>query len=109
MAGIVCPLPLARDRERLARIAASEDIHCAAPWSAIEGGNVVPQRRFIQGRVFHPRHESGRSITFPLDVTHSSIPGACDGEAEVDPASSGAQREAEQTCACGSGRTSGGM
>ena len=44
--------PLARHAERLARIARAEDVHRAAPWAAIEGGNVVPDRRAIQGRVF---------------------------------------------------------
>jgi hypothetical protein len=50
---------LARDGERLARIARSDDVHRAAPRAAVEGSNIVPDRRAIQGRVFHPRHESG--------------------------------------------------
>jgi len=65
--------------KRLARIAAMDDIHQAAPRSVVESGNVVPDRRAIQSLVFHPRHERGRSIGFPLNVTHSSInssPGA---------------------------------
>ena len=108
MTRILRPLALARDAERLTRIAASEDIHRSAPWVAIETGNVVPERRFIQGRVFHPRHEGGRSITFPLDVTDSAIFGNCNGEAEVDPAGTGAERQAEERV-CGSGSVSGGM
>ncbi len=66
---------LARDGERLARIARIDDIHRAAPRVAVEGGNVVPERRAIQGRVFHPRHEDGRGVGVPLDVTHSAISG----------------------------------
>jgi len=96
MAGILRPLALARDAERLTWIAASEDVHRATPRVAIEGSNIVPDRCFIQGRVFHPRHEGGRCIGFPLDVTHSSIPGAGNGEAEVDPAGSGTERQAEE-------------
>jgi hypothetical protein len=96
MAGIFRAFALARDAERLARISACEDIHRSTPRAAIEGGNVVPQRSFIQGLVFHPRHESGRSITFPLDVTDSAIPGTGDGEAEVDPSGTGAERQAEE-------------
>ena len=75
-----------RDGKRLARIAAMDDIHQAAPRSAVEAGNVVPDRRAIQGRVFHPRHESGCGVAFPLDVTNSSISGHSKVEAEVEPA-----------------------
>jgi hypothetical protein len=108
MAGILRALPLPRDREWLARIAASEDIHSATPRAAIETSNVVPDRCRIQGRVFHPRHEGGRSITFPLDVTDSAIFGACQVQAKVDPAGSGAERQAVEQV-CGSGSVSGGM
>jgi hypothetical protein len=77
--------------KRLAGIPAMEDIHQAAPRSAVEGGNVVPDRRLIQPRVFHPRHERGRSVGFPLDVTHSSISGDGEMEAEVETSGSGAE------------------
>ncbi len=96
VARVVRALPLARDAERLARVARSEDVHRATPRAAVECGNVVPERRLRQGRVFHPRHEDGRGIGVPLDVTHSSISGAGDVEAEFQPAGAGAQREAEQ-------------
>ncbi len=99
---------LARDGERLARIARSEDVHRAAPWAAVEGGNVVPDRRRIQGRVFHPRHEDGRGVGVPLDVTHSAISGEREVKPEVEPAGAGAEREAEQARVAGSGRQTGG-
>lgn len=73
------------DAERLARVARSEDVHRAAPWAAVEGGNVVPDRRRIQGLVFHPRHEDGRGEGVPLDITHSAVPGLGQHEAEVEP------------------------
>jgi len=98
----------ARNRKRLARISRRDDVHRAAPRAAVEAGNVVPDRRVIQGRVFHPRHESGCGEGFPLDMAHSSISGDGDGEPEVEPACAGAQREAEQACVCGSGNASGG-
>ena len=98
---------LARDGERLARIARSDDVHRAAPWAAVEAGNIVPDRRWIQGRLFHPRHENGRGVGFPFDMAHSSISGHGDGEPEVEPACAGAEREAEQVS--GSGSASGGM
>lgn len=53
------------NREWLARVARSKDIHEAAPCSAVKGCNVVPDRCRIQGFVFHPRHESGRCESFP--------------------------------------------
>lgn len=80
----------------LARIAAMDDIHQAAPRLAVKGGNIVPDRRTIQGRVFHPRHERGRSVGFPLNVTHSSISGDGEMEAEVKTSGSGAEGESGQ-------------
>jgi len=108
VAWIVRATPFARDGEWLARIARSDDIHRAAPRAAVEGSNVVPYRRAIQGRVFHPRHESGCGEGFPFDMAHSSISGHGDGEPEVEPACAGAQREAEQACVSSSGSASGG-
>jgi len=99
---------LARDGERLARISRAEDIHRAAPWSAVKGSNVVPDNSLIQGRVFHPRHESGCGEGFPFDMAHSSISGDGDCEPKVDAASSGTQREAEQACDFSSRSVSGG-
>lgn len=97
------------DREWLARIACSEDIHDAAPWAAVEGGNVVPERSRIQGRVFHPCHEDGRRIGFPLDVTHSSISVAGDVQGEVEAGPACAQGETEQTFPSAAQIASGGM
>lgn len=108
VARIVLAPALARHTERLARISRSDDVHRAAPRAAVETGNVVPDRRCIQGRVFHPRHESGRSEGFPLDMAHSSISGAGDGEPEIDASDAGAEGQAEQTCVFSSGRQSGG-
>ena len=80
----------------LARVAAVDDIHQAAPRSAIEGGKIVPDRSAIQGRVFHPRHERSRCVGFPLDVTHSAISGMGDVQSEVKTSGSCAEREAAQ-------------
>jgi hypothetical protein len=100
---------LARDGERLARIARREDVHRTTPWFAVEAGNVVPDRRAIQGRVFHPRHDNGCGEAFPFDMAHSTISGQCDGEPEVDSTSAGAEGEAEKARVSGSGTMSGGM
>lgn len=99
VARVVRAPTLARNGKRLARIARSDDVHRAAPRAAVETGNVVPDRRAIQGRVFHPRHESGCGEGFPFDMAHSSISAQGDGESEVDATGAGAEREAEEACA----------
>ena len=108
VARIIRTPALARDAERLARIARSDDVHRAAPRAAVEGSNVVPDNSLIQGRVFHPRHESGCGEGFPFDMAHSTISGDGDGQPEVEPACAGAQGKAEQACVSGAGRVSGG-
>lgn len=100
--------PSARDAERLARITRSDDVHRAAPRAAVEGSNVVPDNSLIQGRVFHPRHESGCGEGFPFDIAHSTISGDGDGKPEVEAACAGAKGEAEHACVSGSGSASGG-
>ena len=108
VARIVRTSALARDRKWLARIARSDDVHRAAPRAAIEGSNIVPDRRWVQGRIFHPRHESGCGEGFPFDIAHSTISEDGDDEPKVEPASAGAEGEAEQACVSGPGNASGG-
>jgi hypothetical protein len=79
-------LALSCDRPRLARESRSDDIHDATPRSAWEGDKVIPDRREIQGLVFHPRHENGRREGFPLNVTNGSVSlSHCELEPEVEP------------------------
>lgn len=103
VAGIVLASPLAGEAERLAGITGSEEMNAAAPRAAVEGGNIRPDRSLIQGRVCHPRHESGRREGFPLDVTNSSISGLGDMEAEFETTDACAERDA------GEGRKLRGM
>ncbi|KQZ14293.1 hypothetical protein ASD44_09580 [Mesorhizobium sp. Root554] len=65
-------------------------MNLATPRAAVEGDKVVPDRRAIHGLVFHPGHEGGRSIGFPLDETDSAVAGFCDMEAELQAANAGA-------------------
>lgn len=108
VARVVRAPALARDREWLARIARSDDVHSAAPRAAVEGSDIVPDNSLIQGRVFHPRHESGCGEGFPFDMAHSTISAECDGKPEIEPACAGAQGEAEEACVSGPGIVSGG-
>ena len=101
VAGIVFALAAAREAEGLARISGSEDMNLSTPRRAVEGGNVIPDRRLIQGLVFHPCHESGRREGFPLDVTNSSIVWFCDVEAEFEAADAGAKRDAAEVISGG--------
>lgn len=101
VAGIAFPPPLSREAEWLAGIAGREDMNAATPRSAVEGSQIVPDRRWLQGLVFHPGHESGRSMGFPLDETHSAISGLGNADAEVKPCISGAERKAEQFVSAG--------
>ncbi len=98
VARVVSAPAFARDGERLARIARSDDVHRAAPRAAIEGSNVVPDNSLIQGRIFHPRHESGCGEGFPFDMAHSTISGKGNGESEVETARAGAEGKAEEAC-----------
>jgi len=109
VARVVSAPALARDGERLARIACSDDVHRAAPRAAVEGANVVPDNSLIQGRVFHPRHDNGCGEGFPFDIAHSTISGQCDGEPEVDATSAGAEGQAKKARLSRSGSISGGM
>ena len=108
MTRVVRAFAFARDGEWLARIARSDDVHRAAPRAAVECSNIVPDNSLIQGRVFHPRHESGCGVGFPFDMAHSTISGDGNGEPEIDPARAGAEREAEEACISGSGNVAGG-
>jgi len=56
--------------ERLARVARRDEIHDAAPRSAIEGSEIVEDRSAIQGLFAHPRHEDARREGVALDVTN---------------------------------------
>lgn len=90
VAGVGVSSPLPGPAEGLAGIAGRDDMNPAAPRPAVEGSQIVPYRRVSQGLVRHPRHESGRRMGFPLDVTDSSISRLGDVQAEVEPAVSGA-------------------
>jgi|TARA_Y100000294_G_scaffold37911_1_gene33583 hypothetical protein len=90
--GVVGSLAPPGDTERLARVSRSEDVHRAAPWPAVKGGNVIPDRSLIQGRVFHPRHEDGRGEGIPLDITDSTVSGLGQHKPEVEPSGAGAER-----------------
>jgi hypothetical protein len=82
---------LACNGERLTRNAPRNEIHKSLPRSPIERSEIVPYRCFIQGFVFHPRHESGCGVGFPLDETNATQSVSEDEfEGEIDPSASSA-------------------
>jgi len=90
MAIIADAKPLPGDGERLAGISRRDDertetANISKELRFAEGLDVIPDRSVIQGRIRHPRHESGRGVGFPFDVHHGAYPsaeGELDGEAE---------------------------
>ena len=79
--------------ERLAGETGSDEIHPATPRATVEGGEVRPDRSLIQGLVLHPRHESGRCVGVPLDVSHGSGWDAGESQGKLEPSVAGAQVE----------------
>lgn len=96
VSGILVAASLSGQAEGLAWITGRDDMNAAAPRAAVEGSQVAPDRSRCQGLVCHPGHESGRSMGFPLDIAHSSVPGLGDVQAEVETPVSGTEGEASQ-------------
>jgi hypothetical protein len=82
---------LAGETDRLARESRSDQIHDSTPRRAVEGREIVPDRRAIQGRRFHPRHECGRGESVQFNETHGSIGGSDrESAAELEASNPGA-------------------
>ena len=85
---IVSSGALAGGAEGLAGETGSDEIHSATPRASVKGAQVRPDRCAIQARFVHPRHESGRCVGVPLNVSH----GAGDSShGELESAVSGAE------------------
>lgn len=86
------PAP-AGHRKRLAWVAANDSRHAATPGSAVEGGQIAPDRRVIQAAVFDTRRQDRHGKHFPLHVADAASPRKSESHAQVEPANSGAKRE----------------
>lgn len=60
--------PSSGNREWLAWIAAHDSVNDSMQRRCVKGVHAIPDRRSMYLRVFHPRHEVGRCVHFPLDV-----------------------------------------
>jgi hypothetical protein len=94
VAGVIFPEAVPGQAEGLAGITGRDEMNAAAPSSAVEGSQIVPYRSRSQGRVCHPRHERGRGETVSLDITHSSVSGLCEVQAEIKASDTGAKADA---------------
>lgn len=94
VAGVVGSTAVSAKAEGLAGITGSDDMNAAAPRAAVEGSQIVPDRSRSQGRVCHPRHESGCGETVSLDMTYSAVSGHCDVQAEIKASDTGAKADA---------------
>jgi hypothetical protein len=108
VARVVRAPAFARDGERLARIARSDDVHRAAPRAAVEAGNVVPNWCIVEAAVAHSGNKDRCREGVPFTETDGSGGWQGDLEAEVEPARAGAEGEAEEACVSGPGRQAGG-
>ena len=80
---------LAGDADGLTRESRNDAIHDATPRAAVEGCEIVPDRRAIHGLVFHPRHENGRGESVPLNETHGSVIGHGEADSKLKSANPG--------------------
>jgi hypothetical protein len=91
------PFALARARVRLAGDARHDEIHASTPRASVEGGEIIPERRAIQGRVLHPRHKDSRCVGVPLNITSGAVFQSeamkSSGDAEVESADPRAEGE----------------
>jgi hypothetical protein len=90
---IVKSLALTGSGERLAWEAGSDDVHATSERCRVERVEVIPDRSLIQGLVFHPRHEYGRCVAVPLNVSHGAGGDSGESEGEFESAVSGAEVE----------------
>src|SRR5262245_40733336 len=73
-----------REAERLARVAANEEIHQAAERFAVEGEQITPDRRVIQGLVLNARDQCCGSVGFSFNVANRASSWDCQLEREVE-------------------------
>jgi hypothetical protein len=78
---------LAGKTVRLARDAANEAIHKAAPWSAVEGSGIAPNRRWSHETLFKRADQMRAGESFPLHVHDWDSTRHREFKPEVEPSS----------------------
>jgi hypothetical protein len=90
---VVFSFPLSCDREGLAGIARSDEIHSSTPGPTVESSQIRPYRRLIQPPFFHARSKDFAAIGFPLHETDCARAGKGQLDSEIEPSDSGAEAE----------------
>lgn len=78
---------------RLARDAANEAIHKAAPWPAVEGSGIRPESCRSHETLFNRADQVRGGEGFPLHHKDAASAGQSQFDSEVEPAASGAKTE----------------
>jgi hypothetical protein len=81
---IVGAEPSAGDAGGLARESRSDEIHEAAPRAAVEGFQIVPDRRELQGAFDHSISDDGSRVGLPLDNNHKANGGQSKSDAALE-------------------------
>jgi hypothetical protein len=71
----------------------NDAIHNSTPWSAVEGSHIAPHRRFSQETLAHRFDQMGDGEGFPLHHNDAASIWDCQFDAEIEPASSGAEAD----------------
>lgn len=82
---------------RLARDAANEAIHEAAPWPAAEGSGIAPHRSFSHETLLHRCDQVRAGEGFPLHHNDAASAWDCQLNSEVEPAAAGADADEVET------------
>jgi len=78
---------------RLARDAANDAIHKAAPWAAVEGAGIAPHRARSQSTRSHRCNQVRDGEGFPLHHADAASTCDCQLKGEVEPAAAGAEAD----------------
>ena len=78
---------------RLARDAANEAIHEAAPWAAVEGSGIAPHRARSHEARFHRCHQVRGGECLPLHTHDRASAWNCQLDTEIEAAGAGADGE----------------
>jgi len=93
VAWVVGPGSLTRNAERLARIAAMNNVNESAPRSGVELLEVAPDGSAVKDSIRHPGEEDVLWVRLDLDVTDRPVAGDGEMEPKVEPTDAGTEGE----------------
>jgi hypothetical protein len=83
--------PLPRNRERLARVSGSDDIHAATPRSAIKGSEIRVNRSGLNRPFLHASRQDFTDRVLPLHETDCSSAWKRQSDSEIESSDAGAE------------------